>query len=111
MFTKFLQTKTIQTLLIFILNLDYFTTFRKNYLTTIHNEISEGKQAFCCYVDTWQKKYICWKELREVKSNYHSSYIKSWFRGNEDFLTCGVSWFRLKSDRIGFLEECLKKFN
>lgn len=80
--------------------------FRKGFLTKIRKEIFDlNGYGYCCHVNSWHKIFICWKDLKEVKENLDSKYIKEYI-----FYNCSNVWFRTYDDRIAFLDECLNKF-
>lgn len=89
------------------INSDKMSWFRKGFLNAILNKVETDKVKYCCWVWSWHKLFICWKDIKEVKEERNSLLIKSWLRGNAD---CGDVWFNSKQDRILFLNECLAKF-
>lgn len=85
--------------------------FRKSFLLKIQRDIIFGKKHHCCNVNTWHRLFICWKDLKEVKENMQSNYLKIVIKNNYAFHNCDYSWFYDKSDRLSFLQECVIKFN
>lgn len=92
-----------------ILNSNLFKGFRRSYLQAIYKVIESDRGYYCCNVKTWHKLFICWKDLKEVKENINSEFIWTEHRGNIN-LHCGHCWFENKTNRLGFLKECLSKF-
>lgn len=82
--------------------------FRRTYLTTISNSIFWEKEEYCCWVVTWQRLFICWRNLKEVQENLNSSYIGYHIK-QYNLLDCENPWFHTKEERLGFLQECLDK--
>ncbi len=83
--------------------------FRKSFLKKIYKNISTDKDRFCCKVNSWHTFFISFKDLKEVKENQKSDFIKSYFNGLDLPLKCYRVWFISKSDRIDFLQECINK--
>ena len=81
--------------------------FRLSFLKKIHNDISIGKNRFCCHVHSWHRLFICWKDLNEVKENRYSKYLKPYYTSSD--LTCRNVWFDGTEDRLNFLNECISK--
>jgi hypothetical protein len=65
---------------------------------------------YCCYVISWHRLFICWKELKEVKENMNSNTLFNFIRKNVSNQHCGLPWFSNKENRLNFLKECLDKF-
>ena len=82
--------------------------FRKSFLNKIYNNISTNKSKFCCHVISWHGLFICWKDLKEVEENKKSNFIQSDY--NVSDFNCVNVWFKNREDRIGFLKECISKF-
>ena len=94
-----------------IINSNLFTRFRKSYLKTIYKRIYQRKADFCCHVHSIHSCFIYWKELKEVKENMDSAYLLYHIRKNKKHQTCFLPWFAERNERLGFLKECLDKFN
>lgn len=94
-----------------IINSKYFKWFRKNYLNRIYSDIILNKAKYCCVVYSWHSFFICWKDLKEVKDNMNSVFLRKEIRDNISFQNCVNSWFWHKTERINFLKECLNKLN
>jgi hypothetical protein len=92
-----------------IINSDRMSWFRKSFLTKIRKEIFIKKYEYCCHVKSWHTIFICWKDLKEVKENLNSKYIKEYIK-EDKYYTCSEIWFRTHNDRLNFLDECLAKF-
>jgi hypothetical protein len=90
-----------------LINSEYMKWFRLSFLKKIHNDILTGETRYCCLVSTWHKSFICWKDLKEVKENHYSKYIRPYYSSWE--LTCSNVWFEGKEDRLNFLNECISK--
>ncbi len=88
-----------------LINTRLFKPFRKAFLKTIYAEIISGNETYCCHVWSRYKFFICWKNLKEVKENMNSKYLRSNIK-----YTCDRIWFYSKEDRLAFLRECLIKF-
>lgn len=88
-----------------IINSFLFDGFRKAFLEKILKSITLNKKKFCCCVWSYHRIFICWKDLKEVKKNMSSKYLKKM-----DGYNCGKVWFCRKEDRISFLKECLNNF-
>lgn len=82
--------------------------FRKSFLQTIYNEIEKDEKLYCCCVITWHKLFICWKNLKEVKNNMDSGYLRDVIISGREEANCINGWFSCKSNRLGFLKECIK---
>lgn len=79
--------------------------FRKLFVEAIYFQILHNKNYYCCHVKTWHSWFICWKNLKEVKENMNSIYLI------KDLpYICSYDWFMSKERRLGFLNECIKKF-
>lgn len=86
-----------------IINSRYFKWFRKGFLRKIYIDILHEDANFCCYVRSWHRIFICWKDLKEVKENMDSVYK------DLDHKVCVAPWFSSKENRIKFIAECLIK--
>lgn len=92
-----------------LINSDMMSWFRKSFLTKIKKDILEGKNRYCCLVESWHTYFICWKDLKEVKENLDSEYIISFIK-NYNLLNSSEVWFNTNRDRLDFLDQCLAKF-
>lgn len=100
--------KIFSKLFCLLINTPLFTRYRRKYIEYIHYEIDNELECFCCRVR--YSKFICWKDLKEIKSNIDSDYIRTLLRGHKSLLNCDRIWFDTTQDRLNFLEECLSKF-
>lgn len=92
-----------------LINSKYGKSFRKSFLEKIHSNLSTGKSSFCCHVMSWHRLFICWKDLKEVKDNMLSGYLRESVKNNIGKQNCTEAWFWGPSDRIEFIKECLNK--
>lgn len=94
-----------------LINSDFLLArmFRKSYLKKLHHVVTT-KVFYCCHVNTWHRLFICWKDLKEVKENMTSIYLKDHVRENIEERHCANVWFSCMHNRKSFLEECLKNF-
>lgn len=98
-----------------IVNTSYFDGYRKYILEKIHSDISSDNVVFCCHVEFKWKKFICWKDLKEVREVLQTTSNLSGGESEMNRLmrtkpTCGYIWFDNKEQRLAFLKECLNKF-
>ncbi len=94
-----------------IINSKFFKNLRKKYLQKIYDEISNDNKEFCCHVIIKLGMFICWKNLKEVKDNMNSLYLRYEIRTIKANQTCEKAWFENKEIRLLFLQECLDKFD
>jgi hypothetical protein len=98
------------------INSDYCIRFRRIYILSLMGYIKSGleinpdKNYYICLIKTRQSKWICWKDLKEVRENLNSEFIREPIRMSGRF-TCDNSWFSSNSDRLSFLNQCLDKLN
>jgi hypothetical protein len=81
--------------------------FRRSFLNAIRSEILSGDEKFCCHVYTWHRLFISWKDLKEVKENLSSTFLKQ----RLIVFNCREVWFESTQDRLEFLNECISKTN
>ena len=93
----------------YIINLNFLpcNLYRRWYLNKVKKQIESEKYFGLCecrHLFFFTKFY----DLEEVRSNNMSEYLTP--RTREYFFPISVksSWFFRKSDRINFLEECIK---
>lgn len=91
-----------------LINSDRMTWFRKRFLKKIYRVILSNCKTYCCTVKPWESRFICWKDLKEVKENMNSDQLIR-YDTNSSY-TCNDPWFWCKENRLLFLEECLSKF-
>lgn len=92
-----------------LINSSRMSWFRKSFLINIRKEIFNDDRYYCCHVDSWHSKFICWKDLKEVQENLNSEYIKFYVK-EEKLYNCSEVWFYNKTKRLNFLDECIAKF-
>lgn len=96
--------------LVTIINSNGMSFFRKLFLKRILNHIKTHKATYCCYVEGFYSWFICWKELKEVKDNMNSNYLRDSIKSGLKTPSCAIAWFTDRCDRVAFLKECLAKF-
>ena len=78
-------------------------------MKTIYRSIRHYKAHYCCHVLSIYRLFICWKNLKEVKENYDSVFIRDSIKESKNF-NCEEHWFHSRRERLKFLKECLSKF-
>lgn len=98
-------------MLVKLINSRLGKSFRLSFLNRILKDIVTDEKMYCCHVDSWHSRYICWKDLKEVKENHDSRYVftneRMWKSIDEGYFNCSREWFDTKMYRVKFLEECI----
>ena len=98
-----------------LINSKYMKWFRKLFLQYLYNELcihieTYSKPMFLCNVKCICGMFLSWIDLKEVRDNLDSSYILNSVKQLDSFPNKDIVWFDRNTDRLLFLEECLKKF-
>lgn len=93
----------------YIINLNFLpcNLYRRWYLNKLKKQIESEKNYFLCSCKH-SFFFIKFYELEEVRANNMSKYLTPRIRAYFFAINAKGSWFVEKSDRINFLEECIK---
>lgn len=91
-----------------LINSFLFKNYRKKLIEKLYFNISKEHYLYCCRIPI--SKFICWKDLKEVKENMYSEFLIYNIRKHIEYQHCGTVWFNNREGRLSFLNECLDKF-